>query len=110
MISAPLGAKDKRGTFTWVLRQKVPDPADPERWVDGPANIFRQLQHMPRLPWRRSCDELHAALAEENVPVGQLILPGDITPGHSSHDADVLADGSGQCRPAETPSGSTPNP
>ena len=35
---------------------------------------------------------LHTALAEENIHVGQLIIPGGITPGHSTHDPDVLAD------------------
>ena len=35
---------------------------------------------------------LHTALAEENIHVGQLIIPGGITPGHPTHDPDVLAD------------------
>jgi short-subunit dehydrogenase len=35
---------------------------------------------------------LHNALAEENIHVGQLIIPGGITPGHPTHDPDVLAD------------------
>jgi len=35
---------------------------------------------------------LHHALAEENIHVGQLIIPGGITPGHPTHDPDVLAD------------------
>jgi len=64
LISAPLGARDKRSAFCRVLRQKVPDPDDPERQIDGPANIFRQLWHMPRISWRRACDEFRTALAE----------------------------------------------
>ena len=35
---------------------------------------------------------LHTALAEENIHVGQLIIPGGITPGHPTHDPDILAD------------------
>ena len=35
---------------------------------------------------------LHTALAAENVHVGQLIIPGGITPGHPTHDPDVLAE------------------
>ena len=35
---------------------------------------------------------LHTALSTENVHVGQLIIPGGITAGHSTHDPDVLAD------------------
>jgi hypothetical protein len=35
---------------------------------------------------------LHTAVAEENIHVGQLIIPGGITPGHPTHDPDVLAD------------------
>jgi hypothetical protein len=35
---------------------------------------------------------LHTAVAEENIHVGQLIIPGGITPGHQTHDPDVLAD------------------
>ena len=35
---------------------------------------------------------LHTALAPENVHVGQLIIPGGITPGHPTHDPAVLAD------------------
>jgi NADP-dependent 3-hydroxy acid dehydrogenase YdfG len=35
---------------------------------------------------------LHTALAADNVHVGQLIIPGGITPGHPTHDPDVLAD------------------
>ncbi len=35
---------------------------------------------------------LHTALAEDNVHVGQLIIPGGITPGHPTHDPDVLAE------------------
>ena len=35
---------------------------------------------------------LHTAVAEENIPVGQLIIPGGITPGPQTHDPDVLAD------------------
>jgi NADP-dependent 3-hydroxy acid dehydrogenase YdfG len=35
---------------------------------------------------------LHTTLADENVHVGQLIIPGGITPGHPTHDPDVLAD------------------
>jgi NAD(P)-dependent dehydrogenase (short-subunit alcohol dehydrogenase family) len=34
---------------------------------------------------------LHTALAEENVHVAQLIIPGGITRGHPTHDPDVLA-------------------
>ncbi len=34
---------------------------------------------------------LHETLAAENVHVGQLIVPGAITPGHPTHDPDVLA-------------------
>ncbi|MDQ2764979.1 MAG: ATP-binding protein [Pseudomonadota bacterium] len=64
LISAPLGARDKRSAFCRVLRQKVPDPDDPETQIDGPANIFRQLHHMPRIPWQRTCDEFRGALAE----------------------------------------------
>jgi NADP-dependent 3-hydroxy acid dehydrogenase YdfG len=35
---------------------------------------------------------LHTALTEENIHVSQLIIPGGITPGHPTHDPDVLAD------------------
>ncbi|HEY5979519.1 MAG TPA: SDR family NAD(P)-dependent oxidoreductase [Microlunatus sp.] len=35
---------------------------------------------------------LHTAVAEENIHVGQLIIPGGITHGHPTHDPDVLAD------------------
>ena len=42
----------------------MPDPDDPTTQMDGPANIFRQLRHLPRIPWQRSRDEFRAALAE----------------------------------------------
>lgn len=35
---------------------------------------------------------LHETLAIENIHVGQLIIPGAITPGHPTHDPGVLAD------------------
>jgi NADP-dependent 3-hydroxy acid dehydrogenase YdfG len=35
---------------------------------------------------------LHTALASEGVHVGQLIIPGGITPGHPRHDPGVLAE------------------
>jgi NAD(P)-dependent dehydrogenase (short-subunit alcohol dehydrogenase family) len=35
---------------------------------------------------------LHETLGKENIHVGQLIIPGAITPGHPTHDPDVLAD------------------
>jgi NADP-dependent 3-hydroxy acid dehydrogenase YdfG len=35
---------------------------------------------------------LHDVLASENVHVGQLIIPGAITPGHPTNDPAVLAD------------------
>ena len=35
---------------------------------------------------------LHETLAVEGIHVGQLIIPGAITPGHPTHDPDVLAD------------------
>lgn len=35
---------------------------------------------------------LHTALAADGVHVGQLIIPGGITPGHPTHDPDVLAE------------------
>jgi hypothetical protein len=34
---------------------------------------------------------LHDALIAESIHVGQLIIPGAITPGHPTHDPDVLA-------------------
>ncbi len=34
---------------------------------------------------------LHEELAGENIHVGQLIIPGAITPGHPANDPDVLA-------------------
>jgi NADP-dependent 3-hydroxy acid dehydrogenase YdfG len=34
---------------------------------------------------------LHTVLAGSGVHVGQLIIPGAITPGHATHDPDVLA-------------------
>lgn len=34
---------------------------------------------------------LHDTLAGEGIQVGQLIIPGAITPGHPTHDPDVLA-------------------
>jgi len=34
---------------------------------------------------------MHTALAPQNIHVGQLIIPGAITPGHPTHDPDVLA-------------------
>ncbi len=33
---------------------------------------------------------LHTALAGYNIHVGQLIIPAGITPGHPTHDPDVL--------------------
>jgi NADP-dependent 3-hydroxy acid dehydrogenase YdfG len=47
---------------------------------------------------------LHTAVAEENIHVGQLIIPGGITPGHPTHETSSLT-GCGRCTPAETPSG-----
>lgn len=35
---------------------------------------------------------LHDVLASENVHVGQLIIPGAITPGHPTNDPAILAD------------------
>jgi hypothetical protein len=35
---------------------------------------------------------LHDTLAPERIRVGQLIIPGAITPGHPTHDPAVLAD------------------
>lgn len=35
---------------------------------------------------------LHGVLALENVHVGQLIIPGAITPGHPRNDPGILAD------------------
>ncbi|MDF3311230.1 SDR family NAD(P)-dependent oxidoreductase [Rhodococcus sp. T2V] len=35
---------------------------------------------------------LHTDLADTGVHVAQLIIPGAITPGHPTHDPDVLAD------------------
>lgn len=35
---------------------------------------------------------LHETLTSENIHVGQLIIPGAITPGHPTHDPAVLAD------------------
>jgi NADP-dependent 3-hydroxy acid dehydrogenase YdfG len=35
---------------------------------------------------------LHDGLAADGVHVGQLIVPGAITPGHPTHDPDVLAE------------------
>jgi NADP-dependent 3-hydroxy acid dehydrogenase YdfG len=35
---------------------------------------------------------LHTALADDRVHVGQLIIPGAITPGHPTHDPDALAE------------------
>jgi hypothetical protein len=35
---------------------------------------------------------LHTALAADGVHVGQLIIPGGITPGHPTHDPDILAE------------------
>jgi len=64
LISAPLGARDKRNAFCRVLRQKVPDPNDPNTLVDGPANLFHQLWHLPRQSWQRSCDEFRAAVVK----------------------------------------------
>ncbi len=37
-------------------------------------------------------DMLHHALAPENIHVGQLIIPGAITPGDPTYDPGVLAD------------------
>jgi NAD(P)-dependent dehydrogenase (short-subunit alcohol dehydrogenase family) len=34
---------------------------------------------------------LHDVLRDENIHVGQLIIPGAITPGHPTHDPQVLA-------------------
>ncbi|WP_249999214.1 SDR family oxidoreductase [Actinoplanes sp. M2I2] len=34
---------------------------------------------------------LHDTLASDGIHVGQLIVPGAITPGHPTHDPDVLA-------------------
>ena len=34
---------------------------------------------------------LHDTLAAEGIHVGRLIVPGAITPGHPTHDPDVLA-------------------
>jgi hypothetical protein len=35
---------------------------------------------------------LRTALAANGIHVGQLIIPGGITPGHPTHDPDVLAE------------------
>ena len=35
---------------------------------------------------------IHEVLAGENIHVGQLIIPGGITPGHATHDPGVLAE------------------
>ncbi|WP_433697247.1 SDR family NAD(P)-dependent oxidoreductase [Nocardiopsis sp. CA-288880] len=35
---------------------------------------------------------MHEVLAPENIHVGQLIIPGAITPGHPTHDPGVLAE------------------
>lgn len=35
---------------------------------------------------------MHDVLADDGIHVGQLIIPGGITPGHPTHDPDVLAD------------------
>jgi short-subunit dehydrogenase len=35
---------------------------------------------------------LHTALAGSGIHVAQLVIPGAITPGHPTHDPDVLAD------------------
>jgi NADP-dependent 3-hydroxy acid dehydrogenase YdfG len=35
---------------------------------------------------------MHDVLTAENIHVGQLIVPGAITPGHATHDPDVLAE------------------
>jgi NADP-dependent 3-hydroxy acid dehydrogenase YdfG len=35
---------------------------------------------------------LHTALAADGIHVGQLIIPGGITPGHPTHDPGVLAE------------------
>ena len=35
---------------------------------------------------------VNEVLAAENIHVGQLIIPNGITPGHPTHDPDVLAD------------------
>lgn len=35
---------------------------------------------------------MHDVLASENIHVGQLVIPGAITPGHSTNDPGVLAD------------------
>jgi NADP-dependent 3-hydroxy acid dehydrogenase YdfG len=35
---------------------------------------------------------LHTDLAADGVHVGQLIIPGGITPGHPTHDPDILAE------------------
>ncbi|UED82982.1 SDR family NAD(P)-dependent oxidoreductase [Streptomyces profundus] len=35
---------------------------------------------------------LHDTLKDEHIQVGQLIIPGAITPGHPTHDPTVLAD------------------
>jgi NADP-dependent 3-hydroxy acid dehydrogenase YdfG len=35
---------------------------------------------------------INEVLAAENIHVGQLIIPNGITPGHPTHDPDVLAD------------------
>ena len=51
---------------------------------------------------------LHDVLASENVHVGQLIIPGAITPGHPTNDPAVLADTSGACTPVATPFVSSP--
>jgi NAD(P)-dependent dehydrogenase (short-subunit alcohol dehydrogenase family) len=34
---------------------------------------------------------MHDVLADDGIHVGQLIIPGGITPGHPTHDPDVLA-------------------
>jgi NADP-dependent 3-hydroxy acid dehydrogenase YdfG len=39
-----------------------------------------------------SASMLSTALADDGVHVGQLIIPGGITPGHPTHDPDVLAE------------------
>ena len=100
LISAPLGARDKRNAFCRVLRQKVPDPSDPDSLVDGPANVFLQLWHLPRQSWQRSCDEYREAVDEVERLKADLDrrerllqdLPGQLDQAAQAQRAHAIAD------------------
>jgi NAD(P)-dependent dehydrogenase (short-subunit alcohol dehydrogenase family) len=71
----------KRGTVLFV---NGGSGARPDPNVAGTSIAFAGQGAYARM--------MHEVLAPENIHVGQLIIPGAITPGHPTHDPGVLAE------------------